>query len=84
MIITTDHGRGTEPREAWTGHGPDFEGSDQIWFAVIGPDTAPLGEIRSKEQHYLTQFASTVAALLGLDYNGDGKAGRVIEAVIDR
>jgi hypothetical protein len=84
MFITTDHGRGTEPRTAWEGHGTDVDGSNQIWFAAIGPDTAPLGEIRSQGQYYQNQFASTLAAFLDLGYDGDGKAGRVIDPVIDR
>lgn len=84
LIITTDHGRGTEPRNAWEGHGTDVEGSDQIWFAVIGPDTAPLGEIRAQGQYYQDQFARTAAAFLGLDYDGEGRAGDAIDAVIGR
>jgi len=84
MIITTDHGRGTEPQNAWEEHGTDVEGSNQIWFAVIGPDTAPLGEIRSQGQCYQDQIAATVAAFLGVEYDGEGKAGPAIDAVIGR
>jgi len=84
MIITTDHGRGTQPTGAWKDHGTDVEGSDQIWFAVMGPDTEPLGEISTTGQHYQNQFARTVAAFLGVDFDGDGKAGELIDAVIDR
>ena len=84
MIITTDHGRGTQPIETWKGHGTDVAGSDQIWFAVIGPDTEPLGEIKTAGQFYQNQFARTVATFLGVDYTGDGKAGAAIDTVINR
>jgi hypothetical protein len=82
MIITTDHGRGTQPVDAWKGHGTDVEGSDQIWFAVMGPDTKPLGEMKTTGQHYQNQFARTVAAFLGVPYDGNGKAGELIDGVI--
>lgn len=84
MIITTDHGRGTQPVETWKDHGTDIEGSDQIWFAVLGPDTAPLGEIKVSGQFYQNQIARTVAAFLGVDYDGGGRAGELIAGVIDQ
>ena len=43
LIISTDHGRGSGPVE-WKDHGTGQKGSENIWIAVIGPDTAPLGE----------------------------------------
>ena len=43
LIISTDHGRGSGPEE-WKDHGTGQKGSNNIWIAVIGPDTAPLGE----------------------------------------
>ena len=36
MIITTDHGRGLKRK--WRHHGSKFKHSDQVWFAIIGPD----------------------------------------------
>jgi len=84
MIITTDHGRGTEPKDAWQEHGTDVEGSNQIWFAVIGPDTAPAGEARTGSRYFQAQFARTVAAFLGVDYDAGGRAGAVIDSVIGR
>src|SRR5262249_55381244 len=38
FIITTDHGRGSGPTE-WKEHGVEQKGSENIWIAVIGPDT---------------------------------------------
>ena len=43
FIITTDHGRGSGLTE-WKEHGVEEKGSENIWIAVMGPDTAPLGE----------------------------------------
>ena len=84
LIITTDHGRGTQPKDAWKSHGTEIEGSDQIWFAVIGPDTQPLGEIKTSGQYYQNQIARTVTKILGVEYTGGGKAGAAVEAVIGR
>jgi hypothetical protein len=84
LIVTTDHGRGTEPRDAWERHGADIPGSEQIWLAVIGPDTKPLGEIQTSGRYYQDQVARTVATLLGTDYTGGGKAGKAIDAITGR
>ena len=65
-IITTDHGRGSGPTD-WKEHGTDQPGSENIWIAVLGPDTRPLGE-RAQGEVTQAQIAATVAALLGKDY----------------
>jgi hypothetical protein len=44
------------------------KGSENIWIAVIGPDTAPLGERSNTAEVHQAQIAATVAALLGQDY----------------
>ena len=67
FIITTDHGRGSGPTE-WKEHGIEQKGSENIWIAVLGPDTAPLGERRQTGEVHQAQIAATVAALLGKDY----------------
>jgi hypothetical protein len=67
FIITADHGRGTGPVD-WKDHGIHQPGSDQIWIAVIGPDTPPLGERRGAPVVLQSQIAATVAALLGEDF----------------
>jgi hypothetical protein len=68
FIITCDHGRGSGLTE-WKDHGVDQKGSENIWIAVIGPDTKPLGERTNVEPVVQAQIAATVAALLGQDYN---------------
>ena len=67
FIITTDHGRGSGPSE-WKEHGVEEKGSENIWLAVMGPDTAPLGERHDVPEIHQAQIAATVAALLGKDY----------------
>jgi hypothetical protein len=67
FIITTDHGRGSGPVE-WKEHGVEEKGSENIWIAVMGPDTAPLGERAGVAPVMQAQIAATVAALVGEDY----------------
>ena len=67
FIITTDHGRGSGPVE-WKEHGVEERGSENIWIALLGPDTPPLGERTHTEPVTQAQIAATVAALLGKDY----------------
>jgi hypothetical protein len=67
FIITTDHGRGSGPVD-WKEHGMDPPGSEDIWIAVIGPDTPALGERHDVPPVTQAQVAATVAALLGLDF----------------
>jgi hypothetical protein len=68
FIITTDHGRGSGLTE-WKEHGVEEKGSENIWAAVIGPDTPALGERRGGPVLVQAQIAATVAALVGKDYN---------------
>ena len=67
FIITADHGRGSGPVE-WKEHGVKQQGSENIWIAVLGPDTPPLGERRHTAPVTQAQIAATIAALLGKDY----------------
>jgi hypothetical protein len=68
LIITCDHGRGDAVKEEWKHHGQKILDAGQIWIAAIGPDTSPLGEIKTQEELYQRQIATTLAALLGLDF----------------
>ena len=82
FIITADHGRGSGPVE-WKEHGVDEKGSENVWIAVIGPDTAPLGERKHIEAVTQSQIAATVAAFVGKDYVKDvPKAARPLEDVL--
>ncbi|MBN2612486.1 MAG: alkaline phosphatase family protein, partial [Bacteroidales bacterium] len=82
LIIAVDHGRGTG-MEGWKSHGKKTANSDETWFAVIGPDTPALGEIR-EGQYYNSQYAGTMSYLLGFDYKNERPVGKVIEKVIGR
>jgi bisphosphoglycerate-independent phosphoglycerate mutase (AlkP superfamily) len=70
FIITTDHGRGSGLTE-WKEHGVEEKGSENIWIAVLGPNTAPLGERAHVAPVTQAQIAATVAALVGKDYHHD-------------
>jgi hypothetical protein len=82
LIITTDHGRGTVPIETWKDHGTRIAGADQIWFAVIGPDTEAKGEMKEDVQYYQNQVAKTAAAFLGIDYTNEKKVGEVVKPMV--
>jgi len=68
LIVAVDHGRGFAPKE-WTSHGAKINGADNIWIAIIGPDTPALGERINSGTHTQSQIAATIAAALGEDYN---------------
>jgi hypothetical protein len=70
FIITTDHGRG-DGLENWKHHGEKYEGAEDIWIAVLGPDTPALGERKDCERVTQSQIAATLAALLGKDFRSD-------------
>jgi hypothetical protein len=73
FILTTDHGRGGGLAE-WKEHGKDQAGSEDIWIAVLGPDTPLMGERTHLGRVTQSQIAATVAALVGQDY------GRAVSA----
>jgi Uncharacterized proteins of the AP superfamily len=81
FLITTDHGRGTEPPDTWRSHGSKYKGADQIWFAVMGPDTPAMGEIKEPGQYYQNQLAKTAAAFLGVEFSNDLGEGKEVEAM---
>lgn len=81
LVLTTDHGRG-DTRVEWKSHGKDTPGSDQMWIAVLGPDTS-AGGCRSDLDVTQSQVAATVAELLGEDYHAAvPRAGAPLPGVI--
>ena len=83
MIITTDHGRGDEEKSEWTSHGKTIKGASQIWLAAIGPGIDAKGMITDKKQRTQSQIASTIAALLGLEYkNTKSEVGKPIGLIV--
>jgi len=66
LIITTDHGRGVQGSD-WAEHDISIPGSDDIWLAVVGPDTPDHGEVSEAGTLYQGQVAATLLQFLGLD-----------------
>lgn len=83
LLITTDHGRG-RGKNSWKTHGRWAMGSNQIWMAVIGPDTPALGEMKTNDHYFQKQIAKTAAAFLGMDYTHTSSAGEIISAMMMR
>jgi hypothetical protein len=67
FIITTDHGRGSGLK-LWRDHDKNIDGAENIWIAVLGPDTPAKGEMQNVPRVTQSQIAATIAALLGEDY----------------
>ena len=84
FIITTDHGRGTTPKVEWKSHGSKIKGAEEVWLAIIGPDTPAAGELKSEGQLFLNQVAATAAAFLGFEFNSGKPLGQVISSALKR
>jgi arylsulfatase A-like enzyme len=67
LVITTDHGRGLSGKD-WAEHDASIPGSDDIWVAVIGPDTPDVGEVSPAPTVYQSDVAATVLQFFDLDY----------------
>jgi hypothetical protein len=67
FIITTDHGRGTQPLETWKSHGSDIVGADEVWLVAFGKGVKPMGEIKTQEQLYTNQVAPSVIEALKVE-----------------
>lgn len=79
FIITTDHGRGTEPLETWKHHGNNLQyhgntytikGADEVWIAAFGNGVKKQGEIKIKSQLYTSQIASTIEKTMNISVLG--------------
>ncbi|WP_338877071.1 alkaline phosphatase family protein [Spirosoma sp. SC4-14] len=81
FIITTDHGRGDKNKKQWTSHGQAIPDSYQTWIAVLGPDTPPLGEIKTNSILFHNQIAKTLAKLLGQNFTNGKPIGDAIPTV---
>jgi hypothetical protein len=83
LIITTDHGRGNG-KNNWKRHSLFARGSRQIWFAVIGPDTPALGEVKKRNKYYQTQLAKTISTLAGHEYHAPRPVANSVQSVVKR
>lgn len=80
LVVTTDHGRGVRPKD-WVEHDAGIKGSEDIWVAVIGPDTPDRGLVAPAATVYQADVAATILRLLGLDPGAfDPAAGPPIAA----
>lgn len=82
LFIAVDHGRGEDAK--WRNHSNTISYSNEIWFAVMGPDTPPLGEMKGPSQLYQYQYAKTLAALLGFDFTSVNPIGPVINSIFKK
>ncbi|MCX8472098.1 MAG: alkaline phosphatase family protein [Sediminibacterium sp.] len=71
LFINTDHGRGIGAN--WTSHYYYIPRSNETWFAVIGPNIPPKGEVNIKIKITQNQFANTFAKILGTNFTLPGK-----------
>jgi hypothetical protein len=84
FLIATDHGRGTLPKSEWKSHGAKINGAEEVWLAVIGPDTPADGEIKTNGQLFQNQVAATAAAFLGFDFISGSSHGQAIKLAFQR
>jgi hypothetical protein len=84
LVLTTDHGRGDKNKKQWRDHGDRVEDAYQIWFAAMGPDTQPLGEVKTAGQLYQQQVAATIARLLGFTFTSNHPVAEPILNVLKK
>lgn len=82
LIVTCDHGRGDKIKDQWRDHGQKVEDAGHIWIAAIGPDTKPLGEVKTPATLYQKQIAPTIAALLGFHFVPDKGNAETISTIV--
>ncbi|MDR8391980.1 alkaline phosphatase family protein [Aliifodinibius sp. S!AR15-10] len=63
FIITTDHGRGTQPLYTWRSHGTDIEGAEQVWLIMYGAQIEPEGEVKRQEQLYSPEVVEIIKSI---------------------
>jgi len=68
LLITCDHGRGDLIKDNWQHHGENISDAGQIWLAAIGPDSKPLGEVKTSTTLFQKQLAASFAKILGFDF----------------
>lgn len=77
FIITTDHGRGVNAN--WFKHGILTKGSGETWFALIGPGISAGGEMKISQALFQKQLASTIAMLLGEQFETSKNKAKAIQ-----
>ena len=81
LVITSDHGRGSTLAD-FSSHGAKVAGAEQIWIAVVGPDTPAKGEMRDTVEVFQRDVTPTILSFLGIDSASyTGAEGKPIAAV---
>ena len=75
FIITTDHGRGTDPLKSWKDHGSKVKNAGEVWMILFGKGVSGKGEVAQKEQLHTTQIAPTILETLKISYNKENIQG---------
>ncbi|SMO37346.1 sulfatase-like hydrolase/transferase [Fodinibius sediminis] len=65
FIITTDHGRGTQPLDTWRSHGSNIEGAGEVWLMMYGHRAVKKGEVKENEQLYSTDVVKKIEGIVG-------------------
>ena len=81
ILITTDHGRGNKDLDSWRNHGSSVMGAENVWMAVLGPDTPSEGVMSNHDIIYSSQIASTIAAFLGIKYQNKRTVSPLIKTM---
>ncbi len=79
FIITTDHGRGTDPLESWKSHGNSVKGADGLWFVLFGKGVSSLDELSKQESLHSDMVALTVLMVLNMANDKSKMKGKVLE-----
>ncbi len=79
FIITTDHGRGTLPLDAWRSHGSDVNGAGGTWLIAFGKGVKARGEASYKEQLFTNQIAPTLLKVLELQQDMEKMEGKPLD-----
>lgn len=79
FIITTDHGRGTDPLDTWRNHGDEVKNADGVWMIMFGKGVDTKGEVSNQEQLYSNQIAPTVLKVLNLEADTEKMKGKAME-----
>ena len=78
FIISTDHGRGTEPIKTWRDHGSSVANADGVWLVAFGKGVDRKGEVTVNEQLYSNQIAPTILKALNMKIDKKKMVGKLI------
>jgi Metalloenzyme superfamily len=84
LIITVDHGRGDATKEEWTSHNAKIVGASEIWFAAMGPEISPKGEMKTNLQLYQKQLAQTIAKAMGYTFTAKHTVEKEVTEVFEK